>query len=422
MNAIRNFCNYTKNTSSTLIPWIKQLNINSTRITHATGSHIFSNNKQIIDFTCGAMAVNLGHNNPYILKGFENHSDVGISYVPSNFSTYQRDYLSDRLLGIVNYEGGKVLYGNAGADSNEMACFISQEYQSFQGKSDKNRVLTFEKSFHGGSTIAASLASGDSRRYAKEKYFNIPYEPILVNPSFKDYGEKSIQDISNKLDDSVSAIMIEGSSGTVGCILYPADYLKKIEKICRERDILMICDEVMSGFGRTGEMFAHFKQDITPDIITCAKGITSGYVPLGAVIMKNNVSDIFNDKPVMCGLTYSGHTLACTIANRCLDLYLENGEELVKNVNDKGDLMFLYGKSISNKFDWIKDYRSNGLLGCWELDLTDERLEKLSSLLLNNGIFCLRIRNHLFTAPVLDIDDDLLINTMLKIEHIFYEF
>ena len=130
----------------------------------------------------------------------------------------------------------------------------------------------------------------------------------------------------------------------------------------------------MSGFGRTGSFWAHQKQDIKPDIITCAKALTSGYTQLSGIILNDRVSEVFQENPVMCGLTYSGHPLACTVANRCLDLYLDNDMILLDNVNEKSILLNKLGNQIANKYDFVKEYRNNGFLGCLEFNLPEEKL------------------------------------------------
>ena len=154
---------------------------------------------------------------------------------------------------------------------------LSYSRISFSSPKFKKREFIISKSFHGYSTISASSHQVIKEETSKNKYYNLPLEPILMNPQMSDNGFGSLLDLEEKLDQRVAAIMLEGSSGSAGCILYPPGYLKKVEKLCRDRNILIICDEVMSGFGRTGE-FIPFKQGITPDLITCAKPITSGYV------------------------------------------------------------------------------------------------------------------------------------------------
>jgi taurine---2-oxoglutarate transaminase len=411
--------NYSKKIINTMIPWSRQNFIKQIRINSADGSYIYSDNKKIIDFTSGAMAVNLGHNNKYVLEGFNLHKNTGISYIPSNFSTYQRDKLSSRIIDIT-HGSGKVLFTNAGADANEGAMFIAKEF-SYLNNHNKTKILSFKKSFHGGSTIGASLISGDNRLDNKDRYYKLTLDPIMENPEMNDNGNSSLKQIETLFkNDSICSILIEGSSGSAGCILYPDGYLKKLEGLCKKYNVLIICDEVMSGWGRTGKMFAYQNHDINPDIITTAKAITSGYSQLGAVIVNDNISSIFNDNPIMYGLTYSGHILPCTIANRCLDLYLDEDLKIIDNVDQKSDLIRNICEKIKIKHELIYDFRNNGLLGCFEINTHDEKiLSNISEKLLDNNIYCLRIRNNIFLAPPLTINEDLIETTLNKIDNIF---
>jgi len=409
--------------SSTLVPWRINKNKVLDNIVKADGSYIYTKKEKIVDFTSGSMVVNLGHNNKYIQKGFTVYMSQGFAYVPSSLSTYNRELLSDRLLDVSKMDNGKVFYTNAGADSNEIASFISKEYNYYNSDTryDKTKIISFSNSFHGASTKGSSLISGDSRTLEQKKFIDTPIDSIMKNPDMDDNGASSLNQIKTIFENSntISAIIIEGSSGSAGCILYPPNYLKQLEKLCRDHNILIICDEIMSGFCRTGPLFAHFKHDIKPDIITCAKGLTCGYTPLGAVIINSKVSSVFNNNPIMAGLTYSGHPLGCLIANKCLDLYLENDMELTTTVLNKGLLMNDMCQKISLKYPFIKEYRSNGLLGCFELDFDQIQIDYVYQLLLSNGIYCVNIRNNIFTAPPLTINNELLLETIQKIDDVF---
>jgi taurine---2-oxoglutarate transaminase len=408
----------------TLIPWVKQNSVSQIQILKADNCYIYSNKDRYIDFTSGAMAVNLGHNNKYILNGIKEHMNSGISYVPSYFSNYQRDKLSARLTNILP-AFNKVLFTNAGADANEAAIFMSKEYFRLKTGVIKNRTLSFERSFHGGSTVGSSLISGDSRRYNKTKYYKMPLDPILENPKMDDNGNSSLIQIENIFKNNhynVSSILVEGSSGTAGCVLYPENYLKRLHDICKFYNIIMICDEVMSGWGRTGSLFAYQKQNVQPDIITTAKAITSGYSPLGAVFCSDKISNMFNDNSLEYGLTYSGHNLSCTIANKCLDLYEENDFEIVKDVNRKSRILSEKCIDLKNRYSFIKDFRLNGLLGCFEFNLSNEEIINISNILLSNNIFCLRMRENIFVSPPLTINDNLLVYALNKIDQSFYEY
>ena len=413
----------------TLIPWAKQKNIIQPIIKSANNSIIYdNNNNKIVDFTSGLMVVNLGHNNQYIYQGFKEHISTGIAYLPSTSATYQRDKLSERLVDISRLKNGKVFYNLGGADANESAMFLALESNSHMHRYNKTRFLSFKNSYHGGSSVVTSLISGDERRNRKAIYYSpnkLGLEPIISNPTPKDNGNDSLRQIEREFSKGdVCSIILEGSSGSAGIYLYPDGYLKKVRKLCDIYDVLLICDEVMSGFGRTGAFFAHQKrnQDILPDMITCAKGLTSGYVPLGAVIINEKISNYFNNHPVSQGLTYSGHTLSCTIANRCLNLYLENEMEIIKKAEYKGMIMKNLGESFKENSEIIYDYRNNGLLGGFELNTDLETMDKIKKDLYNEGIFCYSRGKFIFTAPPLTIDHDLLFNTMHKINVIINRY
>ena len=400
----------------TLVPWVKQHCLQQPRITRANGVFIYSNKHKIIDFTSGLMVVNLGHNNRYIKSGFKSYMDNGISYVPPSFSTYERDKLSDRLCNIANFNNGKVFYTNAGADANEVALFITNQYNN------NKKILSFQNSFHGGSTIASSLIGGDTRNNKKLDYYNLDLYPIMKNPNIRDNGDESLLQISKLFEEyRPASIIVEGSSGSAGCILYPKYYLSKLEKICRKNNVLIICDEVMSGWGRSGELFAYQKENFNPDIITTAKGITSGYSQLGAVIVNEKLSSLYNNLPVLTGLTYSGHPLPSTIANKCLDLYLEDDCKIIRESNDKAKLIQKLSQPIIDDCDIVKEYRNNGLLGCFEL-IMPEKLSEINNLFLQNGIYCFMKDNLIFIAPPLIIEETDIVNTMNKIYKILVEF
>ena len=166
-----------------------------------------------------------------------------------------------------------------------------------------------------------------------------------------------------------------------------------------------ICDEVMSSWGRTGHLWAHQAAGIDPDIITTAKGLTSGYAPMGAVVAKKKISDIFNDMQLLYGLTYSAHPLPCAIANSCMDLYEKNDFELFRNVAGKAIIVDEFCYDIAETIPFVNEYRSNGLLGCLELDLDDNILPEVSSDLIHNGVHNLRIKQNLMVAPPLTVDE-----------------
>lgn len=404
----------------TLIPWQQQNQLIQPLINYAKDEFIYNNKKKIVDFTSGLMVVNLGHSNKYIQKGIKNYMNNGISYTtPSTFSNFERDKLSDRLCSITGTKYDKVFYTNGGADANEVALFIANNY------TDKSKTISFSKSFHGGSSIASCLISGDIRREKKAQYYDLPLNPVIPNPDNSDNGKTSLETLENilKNDKDIGSIIIEGSSGSALCMPYPKNYLNKLEQICRRNRVLIICDEVMSGWGRTGELFAFQKEDFKPDIITTAKGLTSGYSPLGAVIIDNNISKIYEDSPISTGLTYFGHPLSCSIANKCLDLYLEDNKKLIVKANDKAKLIDNLSKQIVSDCEIVHEYRFNGLLGCLQLNREDPKLlSEINLKFLDEGIYCYMREDRIFIAPPLIIADKTISVTMEKIYNILIKF
>ena len=409
---------------NTLIPWAIQNEFKSFDVVKANKCDLYikDNNKvrEVKDYTSGLMVTNLGHNNKYIMNGFMEYYRTGIAYINSQFKTDQRELLSDRLINITNNHGGKVFYTNGGADANETAVFIANEYQQLMNNK-KKKILSFNTCFHGGSTIGATLLTSDGREGAKKSHYSLNFESTMENPSLEDDGKSSLEQINNLFEGGdTAAIIIEGSSGSARCIPYPDGYLDKLEKICRKHDVLIICDEVMSGWGRTGNLFGYNNSNIKPDIITTSKALTSGYIPLGAVIISEKVASIYNNKMFVHGLTYFAHPLSCTIANKCIDQYLENDQQIVKQAKEKGKLLNKLGKNVEKRLDIVKEYRNNGLLGCFELNTNNEKLLKnVSTNLFNANVFCFRRENRIFTAPPLIITAKEITDTTDIIEDVF---
>jgi taurine--2-oxoglutarate transaminase len=213
----------------------------------------------------------------------------------------------------------------------------------------------------------------------------------------------------------VAAILMEGESGSSGCIKYPPGYWKKVKKIAEKYGILVICDEVMSGFGRTGKWFGIEHHGVEPDIMCMAKGITSGYIPMGGMMVREEIIRQFDDKPLPIGLTYSAHAVACAAANAVIGIYEE--EDLVQNAARMGSYMDSAMEKMKAKHPSIGDFRNTGLLGVIELVKNRktkepmapwnaapsemEIMNKVSAKLTELGLFTFVRWNWIFTAPPL---------------------
>ena len=294
-----------------------------------------------------------------------------LSYVSPPFTTDSRGILGKKIADITPKNLNKTFFTLGGAESNENAIILARLHTK------KHKIITHYRSYH-GATIGAVSAGGDPRKneidnqqvpnciHVENPYY---YRCPWYSTSFEECGERAINNLENTINyegsNNIAAIMMEGESGSSGCIKYPPNYLKKVSKLCKKYNILLIIDEVMSGFCRTGKWFGFNHHDIKPDIVTIAKGITSGYVPLGGVIVSNEIIDTFNNKFLPLGLTYSAHSVACAAANAVLDIYeKENLNENATNIGLYTDKLI---KKLIKKHPSIGDWRNTGMLGCIEL-------------------------------------------------------
>ncbi|HXC06455.1 MAG TPA: aminotransferase class III-fold pyridoxal phosphate-dependent enzyme, partial [Bacteroidia bacterium] len=217
----------------------------------------------------------------------------------------------------------------------------------------------------------------------------------------------------------IAAILMEGESGSSGCIKYPPGYWQKVKAIADKYGILTICDEVMSGFGRTGKWFGIDHHGVVPDMMCMAKGITSGYIPLGGLIVREEIIKGFDTKPLPIGLTYSAHAVACAAANAVLDIYSE--EKLIQNAQRMGIYMEKKVEALRQKHPSIGDFRNTGLLGCIELVKNRttkepmapwnaapnemEIMNKVAAKINELGMFTFVRWNWIFTAPPLCVTE-----------------
>ena len=316
------------------------------------------------------MNVNVGHGRQEVTEAVRKQMEK-LSYVSPPFTTDSRGILGKKIADITPKNLNKTFFTLCGAESNENAIILARLHTK------KHKIITHYRSYH-GATIGAVSAGGDPRKneidnqqvpnciHVENPYY---YRCPWYSTSFEECGERAINNLENTINyegsNNIAAIMMEGESGSSGCIKYPPNYLKKVSKLCKKYNILLIIDEVMSGFCRTGKWFGFNHHNIKPDIVTIAKGITSGYVPLGGVIVSNEIIDTFNNKFLPLGLTYSAHSVACAAANAVLDIYeKENLNENATNIGLYTDKLI---KKLIKKHPSIGDWRNTGMLGCIEL-------------------------------------------------------
>ena len=311
------------NLDNTIFAWSNQKGLDPIHVKKAEGVHIYDeNDKRYIDFSSQLMNVNIGHGRQEVTEAVIRQMEK-LSYVCPPFTTDSRGILGKKLADITPNNINKTFFTLGGAESNENAIILARLY------TQKHKIITHYRSYH-GATIGSVSAGGDPRKNEIDSQ-QVPNFIHVENPyyyrcpwyssSFEECGERSIKNLEKTINyegaNNIAAIMMEGESGTSGCIKYPPFYLKKVEKLCKKYNLLLIIDEVMSGFCRTGEWFGFDNHSIKPDIISIAKGVTSGYIPLGGIMVSDDIINSFDDKILPLGLTYSAHSVACAAAMLC---------------------------------------------------------------------------------------------------------
>ena len=355
----------------TLFSWSKQAGLNPIHAERAEGVYVYdTDGNQILDFSSQLMNVNIGHGNQRITNAVANQMKK-MSYVYPGMATDVRGELGKMLAEITPGNLTKSLFTISGAEAIENAIKLARIYTG------RPKIIGHYRAYHGASYGAISVG-GDPRKFPVDNQ-GVPNMVHVENPYFyrcpwnsssiKECGERALAHLERIIQfenpNSVAAILMEGESGSSGCIKYPPMYLKAIRALCDKYGILMIDDEVMSGFGRTGKMFGIDHHGVTPDIMCLAKGLTSGYLPLGAMIVTDKIANHFNDVPMVLGLTCSAHATACAAALENLKIIKD--ENMVANAAEMGLYIEAEVEKLKDKHPSIGDFRNTGLLGCIEL-------------------------------------------------------
>ena len=350
--------------------WSKQRNIDPIPVEKADGIYFWDyDGNRYTDMSAQLVNMNLGFGNKKIGDAIKEQVDK-FCFVGPSYGAESRAKLAKKIIELMPDNMGKVFFTNAGAESNENAVKMAR---MFTGKS---KVFSRYRSYHGSSFGAGNL-TGEPRRYALEpgipgfvKFFD-PYvyreaiEFESEEAATKYYLAKLREQILYEGPDSVAAIVMETITGSNGVIIPPKGYLKGVRALCDEFNILIICDEVMTGWGRTGKMFAFENFDVKPDIVTFAKGVTCGYVQLGGVVVSKEIAAYFDDNLLSCGLTYSGHPLACAAGVACVNYYEE--ADILENVNKVGKVLGEKLEEFKEKYKCVGDVRYIGLFSAIEL-------------------------------------------------------
>ncbi len=357
------------NKEYTLFEWNAQAAFNPIPVARAQGVHFWdADGKRYIDFNSQLMNVNIGHGDARVIRAIQEQA-ADLPYASPYHATSIRGRLGELLAEITPGDLKKSFFTNGGSDANENAIRIARLVTG------RHKIITRYRSFH-GATAGAITLTGDPRRWPNE-----PGIPGVVHvldphryrcrwcgdlPSCNLSCLRHVEDVIQfEGPQTIAAVLVEGVTGTNGLIIPPDGYMQGLRELCSRHGILLIVDEVMSGFGRTGEWFSVNHWNVVPDIMTVAKGLTSGYAPLGAAIVSEPVARYFDDHVLWAGLTYSAHALGCAAAIATINVYRE--DRLIERAREMGQVLGQELEKLRAKHPSVGDVRSIGLFALVEV-------------------------------------------------------
>ncbi len=356
--------------------WSAQAKVNPIAVKRARGVYFWDvEEKRYLDFNSMTMCVNIGHGDERVIQAMQQQV-AELPYAAPGMTTKARALASKMVAEITPHQAlTKILFTLGGADANENAIKLAR------GCTGRHKILARYRSYH-GATAGAMAATGDPRRLVWEPnlmpgivHFLDPYRyrstfhrtnPNISEADFaQDYLNHLEEIIQYEGPETIAAILMEPVTGTNGIIIPPEGYLQGVRALCDKYGILMIADEVMSGFGRTGKWFAVEHWDVLPDMITMAKGLTSAYAPLGAVAMKPEIAAAFNERAFESGLTYTSHpvSLAAAIAN----INVLREDQIVERSASMGPVLKRMLTDLGEAHPSVGEVRNIGLFGIIEL-------------------------------------------------------
>ena len=415
--------------------WSKQKDLSPISVERAEGIYFWDyEGNRYSDMSSQLVNLNLGFGNKKIGEAIKAQVDK-FCFIGPSYGAESRAVLAKKIIGLMPDNVGKVFFTNAGADANENAVKIARMFTG------RNKIFSRYRSYHGSSFGAGNL-TGEPRRFALEpgvpgfvKFFDpYIYREAITFPSEEEatnyYLAKLDEQIQYEGPASIAAIVMETITGSNGVIIPPEGYLPGVRALCDKYGVLMICDEVMTGWCRTGKMFAFEHFGVKPDIVTFAKGVTCGYIPLGGVAVSKQIADYFDDHLLSCGLTYSGHPLACAAAVATVDYYGE--ANILENVGRTGKMLGEALETMKAGHACVGDVRYIGLFSAVELvkdKATREALVpygrdpegimgKILGLLSQRRFMTYSHENMILIAPPLIITEEQLAEELKKLDEV----
>jgi taurine--2-oxoglutarate transaminase len=396
--------------------WSAQDSVNPIPMDRAEGIYFWTpDGKRYIDMNSQLMCVNIGHGNKKVIRAIQEQAEK-LAYAGPSMASEVRAKIGPLLAKHTPGDLNKFFFTLGGAEANENALKLARQFTGRQ------KIIARYRSYH-GATAGAITLTGDYRRWANEP--GIPgvvrvFDPYRYRCAFcKNNPGGCTMDCLNHIEEviqyegpqTIAAIFIETVTGTNGLIVPPDGYLPGLRQLCDKYGILLVCDEVMAGFGRTGEWFAVDHWNVVPDIMTMAKGLTSSYLPLGCVAMSDKIADYFGKNVYYGGLTYNAHPLSLAAAIAAIEVMEE--EDIVGNARRVGKVMAALHDDLRAEHASVGDVRSIGLFGVIELVKNRETKEPLpaaemgrvSAYLKERGLYHFASGHLLFTNPPLIITE-----------------
>jgi taurine---2-oxoglutarate transaminase len=401
----------------TLFEWVAQSSVDPIPVETAKGVYFYSaDGKRYLDFNSQLMSVNIGHGDQRVIDAIAAQAQK-LAYANPFMAHEPRARLGAKLAEITPGDLDVVFFTNGGAEANENAIKLARQFTGRQ------KILSRYRSYH-GATGQAIVATGDNRRWAAETGVS----GFVRAPDPHRWGRPEPEPVERTLADLEEVIMFEGPHtiagfilepvvGTNGILIPPDGYLQGVREICDRHGILLIADEVMSGFGRTGRWFAVDHWDVVPDLLTMAKGLTASYLPLGAVAMRRTIAEAFADRPFYGGLTYNSHPMGCAAALATIAVYEEDG--LIERAARMGEVMRAHHARLKEKHPSVGAHRNIGLFGILELvrdratyepmapyNGTSDEMKAVGKHLRDNGLYTFVRFNTIHNNPPLTITED----------------
>jgi taurine--2-oxoglutarate transaminase len=407
----------------TIFSWSAQGSVNPIPMVRGEGIYFWdANGKRYIDMNSQLMCVNIGHGERRVIDAIKRQAEE-LAYAGPGMATAVRARIGPLLSSLTPGDLDRFFFTLGGAEANENAIRIARTVTGRQ------KIMVRYRSYHGATSGAISL-TGDPRRWANEP--GIPgvirfFDPYKYRSHLWREGDTDAEFTARCLEEieeiiryegghTIAAIFIETVTGTNGIIVPPDGYLQGLREICNRHGILLVCDEVMCGLGRTGRWFAADHWNVVPDLITMAKGLTSAYLPLGAVAMSESIAAYYDRNVYYGGLTYNAHPMSLAAAEACLQVMID--DDMVGNTQRVGRVMAELHAAMKAKHPSVGDVRSIGLFGVLELvrnretrepmapfNGTSPEMQKLAAFLREQGMYAFVNWNNLFTNPPLCITE-----------------